>query len=254
MPMVSLSASRVDVPSVGTFHADAATWARRSLRLAGPVTRALAGHLDVTTAVSPIARSVVDAIEDVRVIPNGIDVSAYRTGAAEPSRIVFVGRDDPRKGLDVLLEAWSKVHVECPDATLDVVGARRDGPEEGVTFHGWVDEDRKRELLGRASIAVAPNLGGESFGIVVAEEMASSCAVIASALPAFTHVLGDAGEFVKPGDADGLAERMLVLLTDDARRNHLASAAAERVERFDGSVVAAAYVRAYEDAVGIHGE
>jgi len=255
LPMVSLAATRIaTLPSVGTFHADAAPWVRRALRIGGPFARLLAGRLDVATAVSPIARSVIGAIDDVRIIPNGIDVGTYGGDAVERSRVVFVGRDDPRKGLDVLLDAWSTVRASHPEATLDVVGARRDGSIAGVTFHGWVDDETKRYLLGRAAIAVAPNLGGESFGIVVAEEMASTCAVVASALPAFTQVLGDAGELVRPGDAVGLAERIVALLADDERRSLLGAAAAERVKRFDGPVVASAYLTAYQDAMAIHGE
>jgi phosphatidylinositol alpha-mannosyltransferase len=254
MPIVSLAATRIrTIPSVGTFHADAAPWARTALRVASPLAKVVAARLDVMTAVSGVARSAIQSIDDVRIIPNGIDVDDYAAGDKDPGTVVFVGRDDPRKGLDILLEAWERIAAAHPTAHLDIVGAERDDAIAGVTFHGRVDEARKRALLGRASIAVAPNLGGESFGIVVTEAMASGCAVVASALPAFTAVLGDAGEFVRPGDADGLADRVITLLADPARISQRSAEATARVRRFDGRSVARAYLEAYDDAIAIHG-
>lgn len=253
MPVVSLAATRIrSIPSVGTFHADAAPWTRTALRLGGPLARLVAGRVDVLTAVSDVARSSISAIDNVRVIPNAIDVDAYGGIPKVPGSVVFVGRDDPRKGLDVLIEAWPLVIDQVPGATLDVVGAERAEALHGVTFHGRVDEDTKRRLLGRATVATAPNLGGESFGIVVVEAMASGCAVVASAIPAFAAVLGDAGELVKPGDSVGLAHRIVDLLADPDRSHRLSAAARERSARYDGGAVVGRYLEVYAEAIALH--
>lgn len=253
MPVVSLTATRISHrPTVGTFHADAPTWARRMLSIGAPLTRVVTSHLDVVTAVSDVARSSVRALDPVRIVPNAIDVDLFVTGPKDPSSVVFVGRDDPRKGLSHLLAVWPEVLAAHPEAVLRVVGAERDDEVAGVEFLGRVDEVTKREILGSSRIAVAPNTGGESFGIVVAEAMASACAVVASAIPAFVRVLGDTGELVGVGDDEELARRIIALLDDPGRCSDLGSAAATRVRKYDVDAVAAAYLESYEDAIRLH--
>lgn len=253
MPTVSLSATRFShKATVGTFHADPPGWARRGYAIARPVARAAISRLDVVTAVSEVARSSVAGIDDVRIIPNGIDVNDYGGAQKLAGAVAFLGRDDPRKGLGVLLDAWPSVFEAVPGATLAVLGATRDEDVPGVTFAGRVSEEDKRLWLAQAEVYVAPNLGGESFGIVVAEGMASGCAVVASGIPAFVSVLGDAGTFVQPGDAHGLAEAIVGVLTDTDRMAVLADRAVHGVGRFDRSAVVAEYLRAYEDAAARH--
>ena len=106
---------------------------------------------------------------------------------------MFLGRDDPRKGLDVLLEAWTTVHAQHDQAQLTVIGRVERPPQPGVTFVGFADEREKERLLSQAEIMVAPQIGGESFGITVAEGLAAGCQVIASDLPAFAYVLDGVG-------------------------------------------------------------
>ncbi len=117
---------------------------------------------------------------------------------------------------------------------------------------GRVTESEKRRALASAAIYCAPNLSGESFGIVVAEGMAAGCAVVASGLPAFSRVVGDAGVLVAPGDEKGLAAAITTLLDDPDRAATLGAAARQQVRQFDGPVVAAGYVSAYEDAIDLN--
>lgn len=250
MPLVSTSAMRVRDPAiVATFHADPPSWVRSTYGAAKRVWRREMRNAQVVTTVSPVAAGAIAGFTGFRVIPNGIDVEEYRHGPMVPGRVAFLGRDDRRKGLTVLLEAWPFVREEVPEATLVVAGAERPEAPPGVTFLGRISEAEKRSVLAEAEVFCAPNLGGESFGIVVAEAMASGCAVVASALPAFAHVVGDAGELVSPGDIAGLGQRLAALLQDSDRRVQLANAAAVRVRRFDSSVVAAQYLAAYEEAL-----
>lgn len=253
MPLVSLSASRIsDRPTVGTFHADPPSWARMGYSALAPVLKQVLARIDVLTTVSPVSRSAIEPFADAMVIPNGIDTSAYGGREKIPGRVVFLGRDDPRKGLDVLLAAWPAVFDASPLATLHILGAERETASGGVSFLGRVSEEVKHAELAAAEVFVAPNLGGESFGIIVAEGMASSCAVVASGIPAFLHVLGETGAIIAPGDIDGLSTNVIDLLIDDTKRNDLATAAAARAHRFDGTQVAGQYLAAYEDAIAKH--
>ncbi len=250
MPAVSPAALRVDGPAkVATFHADPPSWVRRLYRHGRSGVRLAVRNAAVITAVSPVAGSSIDGVVEYRIIPNGIDVDQYETGPKTPGRVAFLGRDDERKGLPVLLKAWPAVRDAVPDATLSVLGATREESIGGVEFFGWVGDDVKQAELGTAAVFCAPNLGGESFGIIVAEAMASGCAIVASNIPAFEHVAGPTAKFVEPTNPEELAYQIIALLLDPGIASHLGAAATERVQRFDGSSVAADYIGAYEDAI-----
>ena len=253
MPIVSTSATAIrHIPSVGTFHADPPKWARFGYRLGSQLWKRAIRRLDVVTTVSHVSGSAIAPFVTARVIPNGIDVEAYGHEAKVGNRVAFLGRDDERKGLQVLLDAWPAVMERVADAHLHVIGAERDEELRGVTFVGRVDEKEKIAELGRAEVYCAPNLGGESFGIVVSEGMASGCAVVASAIPAFVGVLEDAGSLVAPGDPASLAQSIADLLTNRDEMAMKQRAALAAVERFDGASVAGMYVGAYEDAIARH--
>ena len=249
VPFVSTAARRSGpgVAKVATFHADPSPFVRGAYRRAAFPARRLLDRYEVVTAVSPVAASAIGGLAPARLIPNAVDVAAYRPEPGDPSQVAFVGRDEPRKGLDVLVAAWPQVMARVPGAHLTVNVKRPD--LDGVSFVGRLGDDEKRRLLERASVFCAPNLGGESFGIILVEAMAAGCAVVASGLPAFAHVLGAAGVLVKPGDVDGLADAIASLLLDGARRRRLQEAAIASSGRFAIEVVGPAYVSAYEDAV-----
>jgi phosphatidylinositol alpha-mannosyltransferase len=250
MPVVSPAALRVEgLPKVATFHADPPPWVRRLYRYGRSGVRMALRRASVVTVTSPVSGSSIDGIVDYRVIPNGIDLGSYAQGPKEPNNVAFLGRDDERKGLSVLLDAWPTVRTSIPEARLAVMGADRGERMGGVEYLGWVDDEVKRDGLVAATVFCAPNLGGESFGITLAEAMAAACAVVASRLPAFEYVAGSAARFVEPGDSAGLAGQIIDLLANPVDAYGLGRAAAERVRRFDGSAVAAAYVAAYEDAL-----
>ncbi len=250
MPTVSTAAMRLKGPAkVATFHADPPPWVRRLYRYGRSGVRAALRGASVVTVTSPISGSSIDGIVDYRIVPNGIDVSDYQTGPKDPKRVAFLGRDDERKGLSALLAAWPAVRSAVPGAKLSVMGATRPDPADGVEYFGWVDDIVKQSVLGSAAVLCAPNLGGESFGIIVAEAMASGCAVVASSIPAFEHVAGPSARYCAPGDVDGLADELIALLNDPEAASALGAAAVQRVARFDGSIVAAQFVEAYETAI-----
>jgi phosphatidylinositol alpha-mannosyltransferase len=237
-------------PCVATFHADPGAVARRFYRGAAPLLRRLMRRVAVATAVSPVAAAGVAAFTLVRLVPNGLDTGRYRPGAVRvPRRVVFLGRDDPRKGLDVLLQAWPLVAAAVPGAELRVLGAERASGPAGVSFLGRVDEAAKIRELGEAAVLCAPNLGGESFGLIVAEGLASGCAVVASDLPAFRHVAGEAARLVPPGDAAGLSRVLTEVLSDEGEAARLAGMGRHQVLRFDRGAVLDGYLEAYRDAL-----
>jgi len=235
------------IPSVGTFHADPAAVVRGIYRFGGPLLAHLLGRIDVLTAVSEeAARAVRGFVPHPVLIPNGVDVTAFEPSSdRSPHRVAFVGRDDRRKGLDVLLQAWPRVLGMVPDAELVVVGASRDLQIRGVSFEGRVSEERKRSLLGSAAVYCGPNTGGESFGIALVEGMAASCAVVVSDLPAFRSVAGPVADYVRPGDVENLAAALVSVLTNRARMHTMGEAARQRALMFDWSRVIPRWVRLY---------
>jgi phosphatidylinositol alpha-mannosyltransferase len=253
MPMVGPAAAKVRGPAlVGTFHADPSRAVRSLYRWGRASIDRIVRRFDVVTAVSPVAAGAVERFSRPLIVPNGLDVATYRRDPGTPGRVAFLGRDDPRKGLDVLLTAWPLVNESVPDAELVVAAGDRTGTIPGVRFIGAVDAAAKRDLLAGAAVFCAPNLGGESFGIILAEAMAAGCAVVASALPAFAHVLGDAGVLFKPADPEGLAGVLIDLLRAPDRIADFQQRGARRVDRFDRGAVLDGYLVAYTRAVDRH--
>lgn len=248
MPVVGVAAARTRRPTLATFHADPSVSVKRIYRGASFVLRRLLGRVERATAVSPTAAAAIrPVVGDIPVIPNAIDAARYRPAGIGriQHRVAFLGRDDERKGLDVLLAAWPRILDEVPTATLDVIGASR-ASMPGVRFLGRVSEDDKVRALAEAAVFCAPNLGGESFGITVVEALAAGCAIVASDLAAFRWVADDAARYVARGDAMALATAVIGRLADpDLAAAEAVSAA--RAGAFDWSEVLPRYLEIYHE-------
>jgi phosphatidylinositol alpha-mannosyltransferase len=208
---------------------------------------------------------------DAVLIPNGVRVSAFasreRLPGVDPDRpaILFLGRmDEPRKGLEVLVEALPAVLAEVPDLQVLIAGPgdideQREllPPEvlEHVTFLGRISDEDKARALRSVDVYVAPHTGGESFGIVLVEAMAAQAAVVASDLPAFRRVLedGTSGRLFANQDAAGLSAALIELLADPALRARYTAAADIRVREFDWDRVVDDVIAVY-DSVHMPGE
>jgi phosphatidylinositol alpha-mannosyltransferase len=247
VPLVGWVALSVDKPMVATFHADPRPWVRRVYRWT-PVGRF---QRSVLTAVSPTAAEVIpDRWGPVEVIPNGVDTSAFDLPVGRVDRrVCFLGRDEPRKGLDALLDAWPTIREGVPQAELKVLGADRGSAPAGVTYLGRVTGGERNRILASSQIYVAPNTGGESFGIVLVEAMAAGCAVVCSDLPAFRDVVGPNARLIPVGDSSRLATEVIDLLDDVPGARALGEAGRRASARFDWDVIASRYLEAYRRAV-----
>ncbi|PKV81242.1 glycosyltransferase family 4 protein [Nocardia fluminea] len=263
-PSLSMLALKIaEGPIVATFH----TSTTKSLVLSTfqGVLRPYHEKISGRIAVSELARRwQVEALgSDAVEIPNGVDVSAFARG--EPldgypragRTVLFLGRfDEPRKGMDVLLGALPALIEHHPDVEILIVGRgdedrlrREAGQHAGhLRFLGQVSDEEKAAALRSADVYVAPNLGGESFGIILIEAMAAGTPVVASELDAFRRVLrdGTAGMLTPIGDSDALATAIDTLLTDDETRTRLVSTATQVVAGYDWPVVAEQILRVYE--------
>jgi phosphatidylinositol alpha-mannosyltransferase len=219
--------------------------------------------ISALVAVSEHARrTIVDHLGgDAVLIPNGVRVDHYQD--AQPLRewpgpaIGFLGRmDEPRKGLPILLEAFAGIRARIPDAILVLIGPGE--PDEvlgdvpaalrsGIVVLGRLNEADKARALASLSVYVAPNTGGESFGIVLLEAMAAGAPVVASDLDAFARVLdeGRCGALFPVGDAAALEATVVDLLGNDEERRRLAAAGARRVAAYDWRTVAGDLIDVY---------
>ena len=208
---------------------------------------------------------------DAVLIPNGVRVSDFvtdeRLAVFDPDRpsMVFLGRmDEPRKGLAVLVAALPEIVAKVPNVQVVVVGPgdideQRDSLDplvrDNVVYLGRVSDADKARAFASADVYIAPHTGGESFGIVLAEAMAASTAVLASDLPAFRNVLSDgtAGRLFATGDPASLAEAAVDLLTDRSARESLVRLGRARVTDFDWDHVVDDVLAVYE-SVTVNGE
>ena len=251
-------------PIVGTFHTSMTR--SRAMSAAASILRPSMEKIAGRIAVSEHARStlVQHFGGEPVVIPNGLYVDRFSDVPRSPQfahpggTVVFLGRmDEPRKGLDILLGAMPALVRAHPGVHLYVAGrgdidaARKSVPRDyrdAVTFLGLVDEQTRAELLASADLYVAPNTGGESFGIILVEAMAAGAPVLASDLAAFRRVLeyGQLGTLFPVGDSGALVDAAAELLGDDVRRGMLRKAASVAVRRYDWSVLCRDVVRVYE--------
>jgi phosphatidyl-myo-inositol alpha-mannosyltransferase len=250
-------------PMVGTFHTS--TERSRALTAASPILEPAMEKLSLRIAVSQAARDT--AIEhlgrEVIVIPNGVDVSFFSKAPIRPElaeeTLLFIGRfEESRKGLAVLLDAMPEIIKESPGVRLLIAGPGDPdevladlSPEvaERCIFLGKVTDEEKASLLRSVTAYIAPNIGGESFGIIIAEAMAAGAPVVASDIEAFTDVLNGAGMLFRTGDPSALAKATLTLLRDPEQRRECSRKGTLGVQRFDWSYVAAEILAVYETVV-----
>ena len=266
IPSISLLACwAAEGPMVGTFHAAAKR--QKVIFAIGPILEPAIEKLSARIAVSEAARlTLTDHLEtDAVIIPNGIYAKRYAQGVPQNkwqgNTIGFIGRfDEPRKGLQVLVDALPIISRFAPDVKVFVAGPgdieetkKNINPQlrDRFEFLGRISEEDKANFMSSVSIYVAPNTGGESFGIILAEALAGGACVIASDIPAFDSLLGGGayGALFKSEDSTDLAKTVIDLLRDAKKREVFAKAGQIRAQDFDWDVVAEQIFSIYEMAI-----
>jgi phosphatidyl-myo-inositol alpha-mannosyltransferase len=247
-------------PVVATFHASGdLAWTKFGMPLWG----FLLDRIDARIAVSAQARATAERYAPAvyEVIPNGVLIPPEAAPSGREHRILFVGRQEARKGLPVMLRAWPKIRRRT-GARLRVIGAdplavrlllsRARISDEGVDALGFLPQERLTEELLSAKAMAAPSLGGESFGMVLTRAFAAALPVVASDIDGYRDVMTpETGFAVPPGDPEALAGALVELLADEDRRCRLGLAARRLAEeRYSWDEVARRLVGVYERVLG----
>ena len=242
--------------NIGTFHA---SYARQHLyRFTSPITKRWQARLHGNIAVSPAARRYVNNTfpGEYEIIPNGVDFNHFSSAAAPYPKyqdgklnILFVGRLEKRKGLQYLLEAYSKLKWENPNIRLIVVGPGNPDKDSyrilsshnlhDVEFVGRVSYEELPRYYASADIFCSPATGAESFGIVLLEAMAAGKPVIASDIEGYRGVMtnGEQGLLVPKKDSDALANALGKLASDPELRQRLGTKGTKTSEGYRWEVV-----------------
>jgi phosphatidyl-myo-inositol alpha-mannosyltransferase len=247
-------------PLVATFHASGELgW----MRYGTPVWGFLMDRIDHRIAVSERARESQARWlpGEYEVLPNGVLVPDDAPAGDREHRIVFAGRHEPRKGLQVLLRAWPEIRRRT-ELRLTVAGAdplavrllltRLGVSDDEIDVVGFLSQEDLTATLLRSKALVAPSTGQESFGMVLTRAFACALPAVASDIPGYREVLDESASVsVPPDDAAALAEAVCALVDDEPRRAALGEGArAIAVERYSWPRIARRLEEIYEDVAG----
>jgi phosphatidylinositol alpha-mannosyltransferase len=248
-------------PIVATFHASGDLgW----MKYGAPVWGFMMDRIDRRIAVSDRAKGSQNRWlpGEYDVIPNGVLVPPSAPAGDREHRVVFAGRQEPRKGLQVLLRAWPEIHRRT-GLRLTVAGAdplavrllltRLRVSDGGIDVVGFLDQAELTETLLRAKALVAPSIGQESFGMVLTRAFACGLPAVASDIPGYREVLTpDAAVAVPPDDPAALADAVCDLVDDEPRRGAMGEAARTlAVERYAWPAIAERLEAVYASVTGL---
>ena len=269
IPSISLLACWAsEGPLIGTFHA-ASTKQKIAFAIT-PFIEPVIEKLTARIAVSEAARETlkIHLDTDAVVVPNGIYTKKFSDAHSDRrwsgNTIGFIGRfEESRKGLSVLIEALPTIIEKIPDIRVIVAGPGNPATvlqdmephlRQRFTFLGRISEEDKANFMSSVAIYVAPNTGGESFGIILAEALAGGASVLASDIPAFDSLLGHGkyGSLFQSENSEDLAKRAIELFNSPELRRTIARAGREYAQSFDWDVVAERIYDVYEMAMVGH--
>lgn len=224
-------------------------------------------RFDKIIAVSKVAADshAVGSTYNIQVVPNHVDVTKFKkakTNVSSSKTIVFLGRLVTRKGCQHLLNAIALLKSEGRLAKNVRVYIAGDGPlrpalenfvsknglSKTISFTGLLPENNKPAFLGQADIAVFPSTGGESFGIVLLEAMASGAVVLAGNNPGYSAVLSNnKNQLFEPQNINELADKLEVLLASKLQRQNIINSQNLLVKNYDIKLVAKKIEAIYKD-------
>ncbi|MBA3280856.1 MAG: glycosyltransferase family 4 protein [Acidimicrobiia bacterium] len=242
-------------PLVGTFHAAGSS---ASYVYFSPALKWMSSRLDIRAVVSAEAEAL--AKEHLggtyEHLFNGVEIDRFAKADPWPTEaptIFFLGRHEPRKGLDVLLQALPMLPADLQ------VWIGSDGPETErlrvrhagdprLSWLGRLSDEEKRRRLRAADVFCAPSLRGESFGVVLLEAMAARTAIVAADLSGYRLVVRPDrdGLLVPPGDVRALGTALARVLGDADLRDRLVASGNERATEFSMDRLADLYLGLYE--------
>ena len=253
-------------PIVATFHAAGESLSYKYL--SAPL-KGFASAIDHRVAVSKDAVLLAQRYigGDYQILPNGVELDRFVASSQNASithsdsslmrrSIFFCGRHEPRKGLEVLLQA----HATLPD-NVDLLIAS-EGPETERLKREWAGDSRimwlgrisdaeKAKRLSQADVFCAPSLGGESFGVVLIEAMAAATPIVASALDGYMNVATHEVDalLVEPNDPAALEAALRRILLDQELAHRLVHRGQERATGFSMVQLASTYVDIYRRVI-----
>ena len=248
-------------PIVATHHASGELgW----MKYGNPLWGFLIERIDHRIAVSERAKESQHSWlpGDYEVIPNGVLVPPEARAGVREHRVVFAGRQEPRKGLQILLRAWPEIHART-GLRLTVAGAdplavrlllaRLRVPDDGIDVAGFLAQDDLTDTLLRAKALIAPSIGQESFGMVLTRAFACALPVVASDIPGYREVLTPgASVAVAPNDPAALANAVAGLVDDEPRREGMGEAArAFALEHYSWPTIARRLEQIYVGVTGL---
>ena len=241
-------------PTVGTFHAAGDS---TSYRVLNKTARWAAEHLTTRVAVSDSAKELAHRYlgGEYTTLFNGIELQRYQKPhvdrEASPT-IFFCGRYEPRKGLEVLLQAMShipadvKLWIASDGLGIDDL-QNTYGADSRIKWLGRISEEDKLDRLARCSVFCAPSLRGESFGIVLLEAMAAGAPLVASNISGYNNVTSSERNalLVEPGNPVELARCIMRTFKEPELRKSLVTGGYERATDFSMERLAEQYLSIY---------
>ncbi len=241
-------------PTVGTFHAAGDS---TSYRVLNKTARWAADHLTTRVAVSDSAKELAHRYlgGEYTTLFNGIELQRYQKPhvdrEASPT-IFFCGRYEPRKGLEVLLQAMShipadvKLWIASDGLGIDDL-QNTYGADSRIKWLGRISEEDKLDRLARCSVFCAPSLRGESFGIVLLEAMAAGAPLVASNISGYNNVTSSERNalLVEPGNPVELARCIMRTFKEPELRKSLVTGGYERATDFSMERLAEQYLSIY---------
>jgi phosphatidylinositol alpha-mannosyltransferase len=268
---------RTKIASVGTFHdtpppGPVGAVLRTAFKLMSWfLLRRLDGAIAVSSAPLAHLRPGRRGTQPI-ILPPATDLSEFLTlkkaAVTDRQTVLFFGRLEPRKGINVLLDAWNMIAsgqaplphgLKMPRLVVAGSGELEALVVEASHRHGDAllqhlpapNREQLLQLLSEASIAVSPALYGESFGIILVEALASGTPIIAASNTGYANVLTGPGRdlLVRPGDAKALAKKIVNLLAAKNERQALGSWGREHAKQFAISEIAAEFEAVYHSAI-----
>ena len=249
---------------VCTVHSAEAA-AGRAYRAAPGLARRLLERADALVAVSGVALGTAGPglPGPARIIPPAVADVAVGTVERRSGEILFAARDEPRKGLPVLLRALARLRgreglqlvVAGPAAGSSRRLAERLGIADRVDFAGVQRPEEVRRLMARAAVFCSPALGGEALGLTLIEAMSVGTPVAASDIAGYRAASrgGRDAVLAAAGDERALAEALGRALDDLALRRRLQAGGLARARRFSAASVGAEHERLYAGLIGSRG-